>query len=72
VIFATVARRIDDSKTSRSAGKHCAPEKRLRVCIVMHRQLVERFPFELHSASSADFADDLVYAHTAAAIMPFH
>ena len=29
----------------------------------MHRQLVERSPFELHVASNADFADDLL-VHT--------
>src|SRR5207253_11499518 len=29
----------------------------------MHRQLVERSPFELHIASNADFADDLL-VHT--------
>ncbi len=30
------------------------------VRIVMHRHLVERHPFELHVASNADFADDLL------------
>lgn len=33
------------------------------VRIVMHRHLVERNPFELHVASNADFADDLL-VHT--------
>src|SRR5262249_16011850 len=30
------------------------------VRIVMHRQLVDHSPFELHVASNADFADDLL------------
>ena len=39
------------------------PRNDCGVRIVMHRQLVERNPFELHIASNADFADDLV-VHT--------
>ena len=39
------------------------PKNDCGVRIVMHRQLVERFPFELHVASSADFADDAL-VHT--------
>src|SRR4029453_14731411 len=39
------------------------PKNDCGVRIVMHRQLVERSPFELHVASNADFADDgLVHA----------
>jgi glycosyltransferase involved in cell wall biosynthesis len=36
------------------------PKNDCGVRIVMHRQLVERNPFELHIASNADFADDLL------------
>jgi hypothetical protein len=36
------------------------PRNDCGVRIVMHRQLVERNPFELHVASNADFADDLL------------
>src|SRR2546429_8336272 len=39
------------------------PKNDCGVRIVMHRQLVERSPFELHVASNADFAQDLV-VHT--------
>ena len=39
------------------------PRNDCGVRIVMHRQLVERNPFELHVASNADFADDLL-VHT--------
>ena len=39
------------------------PRNDCGVRIVMHRQLVERSPFELHVASNADFSDDLL-AHT--------
>jgi glycosyltransferase involved in cell wall biosynthesis len=39
------------------------PRNDCGVRIVMHRQLVERNPFELHIASNADFADDLL-VHT--------
>ncbi len=36
------------------------PRNDCGVRIVMHRHLVERCPFELHVASNADFADDLL------------
>lgn len=36
------------------------PKNDCGVRIVMHRHLVERTPFELHVASNADFADDLL------------
>jgi glycosyltransferase involved in cell wall biosynthesis len=36
------------------------PKNDCGVRIVMHRQLVERNPFELHVASNADFAEDLL------------
>ncbi len=36
------------------------PRNDCGVRIVMHRHLVERSPFELHVASTADFADDLL------------
>ena len=36
------------------------PRNDCGVRIVMHRHLVERAPFELHVASNADFADDLL------------
>jgi glycosyltransferase involved in cell wall biosynthesis len=36
------------------------PRNDCGVRIVMHRHLVERSPFELHVASNADFADDLL------------
>ena len=36
------------------------PKNDCGVRIVMHRHLVERMPFELHVASNADFADDLL------------
>jgi len=39
------------------------PHNDCGVRIVMHRHLVERNPFELHVASNADFADDLL-VHT--------
>src|SRR6266568_3851331 len=39
------------------------PKNDCGVRIVMHRQLVEHNPFELHIASNADFADDLL-VHT--------
>ena len=39
------------------------PKNDCGVRIVMHRQLVERNPFELHVASNADFAEDLL-VHT--------
>ena len=39
------------------------PRNDCGVRIVMHRQLVERSPFELHVASNADFVDDLL-VHT--------
>jgi glycosyltransferase involved in cell wall biosynthesis len=39
------------------------PKNDCGVRIVMHRQLVERSPFELHVASKADFADDAL-VHT--------
>src|SRR5512132_3426587 len=39
------------------------PKNDCGVRIVMHRQLVERVPCELHVASSADFADDAL-VHT--------
>jgi hypothetical protein len=39
------------------------PKNDCGVRIVMHRQLVERNPFELHVASNADFADDFL-VHT--------
>jgi|SRR5215831_16955830 len=39
------------------------PHNDCGVRIVMHRQLVEHSPFELHVASNADFADDLL-VHT--------
>ena len=39
------------------------PHNDCGVRIVMHRQLVERFPFELHVASNADFADNAL-VHT--------
>jgi glycosyltransferase involved in cell wall biosynthesis len=39
------------------------PKNDCGVRIVMHRQLVERNPFELHIATNADFADDLL-VHT--------
>lgn len=39
------------------------PRNDCGVRIVMHRHLVERNPFELHVASSADFAEDLL-VHT--------
>jgi hypothetical protein len=39
------------------------PRNDCGVRIVMHRMLVERSPFELHVASNADFADDLL-VHT--------
>jgi hypothetical protein len=39
------------------------PKNDCGVRIVMHRQLVERAPFELHIASNADFADGLL-VHT--------
>jgi hypothetical protein len=40
------------------------PKNDCGVRIVMHRQLVERNPFELHVASNADFADGmLVHTH---------
>src|SRR5215813_6659176 len=39
------------------------PKNDCGVRIVMHRQLMERTPFELHIASNADFADDLL-VHT--------
>ena len=39
------------------------PRNDCGVRIVMHRHLVERNPFELHVASNADFADDLL-VHT--------
>jgi hypothetical protein len=39
------------------------PHNDCGVRIVMHRHLVERNPFELHIASNADFADDLL-VHT--------
>lgn len=39
------------------------PKNDCGVRIVMHRQLVERSPFELHVASNADFTDDLL-VHT--------
>ncbi len=39
------------------------PRNDCGVRIVMHRQLVERSPFELHVASKADFADDAL-VHT--------
>jgi hypothetical protein len=39
------------------------PKNDCGVRIVMHRQLVERCPFELHVASTADFADDAL-VHT--------
>ena len=39
------------------------PRNDCGVRIVMHRQLVERNPFELHVASNADFAEDLL-VHT--------
>ena len=39
------------------------PRNDCGVRIVMHRQLVERTPFELHVASNADFADGLL-VHT--------
>ena len=39
------------------------PRNDCGVRIVMHRHLVERTPFELHVASNADFADDLL-VHT--------
>ena len=35
--------------------------------IVVHRHLVERNPFELHVASDADFAEDLLVAYAIAA-----
>ncbi len=61
----------------RNDGAHLKSQEKLRlllvsivppkndygVRIVMHRQLVERDPFELHIASNADFADDLL-VHT--------
>ena len=61
----------------RNGGAHLKSEEKLRVLlvsivpprndcgvrIVMHRMLVERSPFELHVASNADFADDLL-VHT--------
>src|SRR5213083_2257097 len=37
------------------------PKNDCGVRIVMHRQLVERHPFELHVASNADFTDALVH-----------
>ena len=39
------------------------PKNDCGVRIVMHRQLVERSPFELHVASNADFAEELL-VHT--------
>lgn len=39
------------------------PKNDCGVRIVMHRMVVERTPFELHVASNADFADDLL-VHT--------
>lgn len=39
------------------------PKNDFGVRIVMHRMLVERSPFELHVASNADFAEDLL-VHT--------
>src|SRR4030095_11829252 len=39
------------------------PKNDCGVRIVMHRQLVERSPFELHVVSNADFADDAL-VHT--------
>ena len=39
------------------------PKNDCGVRIVMHRMLVERSPFELHVASTADFAEDLL-VHT--------
>jgi len=39
------------------------PRNDCGVRIVMHRQLVERNPFELHVVSNADFADDAL-VHT--------
>jgi len=39
------------------------PKNDCGVRIVLHRHLVERNPFELHVASNADFADDLL-VHT--------
>jgi Glycosyl transferases group 1 len=39
------------------------PRNDCGVRIVMHRQLVDRAPFELHVASNADFADELL-VHT--------
>lgn len=39
------------------------PRNDCGVRIVLHRHLVERHPFELHVASNADFADDLL-VHT--------
>ena len=39
------------------------PKNDCGVRVVMHRQLVERSPFELHVASNADFDDDLL-VHT--------
>ena len=45
------------------------PKNDCGVRIVMHRQLVERNPFELHVASNADFAEGLlIHTHIAAAI----
>lgn len=61
----------------RNDAAHLKPEEKSRVLlvsivppkndcgvrIVMHRQLVQRNPFELHIASNADFAEDLL-VHT--------
>lgn len=54
---------FNESKSACSAGKHCASKNDCGVRIVMHRQLVERSPFELHVASNADLGDDLL-VHT--------
>ena len=47
-------------KAKAVTGQDCPAGERLRRRIVMHRQFVERSPFELHVASDADFAEDLL------------
>src|SRR5213593_4728807 len=53
-----------DSRTLRVLFISIVPPRNdCGVRIVMHRHLVERNPFELHVASNADFAEDLL-VHT--------
>jgi glycosyltransferase involved in cell wall biosynthesis len=54
---------ISDEKIKVLLVSIVPPRNDCGVRIVMHRQLVEGKPFELHVASNADFADDLL-VHT--------